>query len=79
MLSAHGGHFTDADDWYIIDAKKDSHVLVLYRGSNDAWDGYGGGTLYTRVSSSEGPITRSAFESLTRWRRVRVARGCNLV
>ncbi|CAM9150516.1 unnamed protein product, partial [Ascophyllum nodosum] len=39
------------DDWYILDAEPDSHVLVVYRGSNDAWDGYGGGTLYTKEKS----------------------------
>ncbi|CAB1109295.1 unnamed protein product [Ectocarpus sp. CCAP 1310/34] len=36
------------DDWYILDSEPNSHVLVVYRGSNDAWDGYGGGTLYTK-------------------------------
>lgn len=41
--------FLHQDDWYILDAEKDSHVLVVYRGSNDAWDGYGGGTLYTKA------------------------------
>ncbi len=39
------------DDWYIIDYDDDKDkgfVLVYYRGSNDAWDGYGGAFLYTR-------------------------------
>lgn len=39
------------DDWYIIDYDDDKEtgfVLVYYRGSNDAWDGYGGAFLYTR-------------------------------
>jgi len=41
------------DDWYILDAdaaaKDDkAFVLVYYRGSNDAWDGYGGAVLYTK-------------------------------
>eukprot|EP01035_Chromulina_nebulosa_P020067 gene20067-26054_t len=36
------------DDWYILDYEKDNFVLVYYRGSNDAWDGYGGSFLYTR-------------------------------
>jgi violaxanthin de-epoxidase len=36
------------DDWYILDAEDDDFVLVYYRGSNDAWDGYGGAFLYTR-------------------------------
>mmetsp|Transcript_46204 Transcript_46204/g.128860 ORF Transcript_46204/g.128860 Transcript_46204/m.128860 type:complete len:458 (-) Transcript_46204:191-1564(-) len=35
------------DDWYILDSDKD-FFLVYYRGSNDAWDGYGGAFLYTR-------------------------------
>lgn len=48
-----------ADDWYILDAEKDSHVLVVYRGTNDAWDGYGGGTLYTRVRPR--PSTPEAY------------------
>lgn len=38
-----------ADDWYVLDSEPNSFVLVVYRGSNDAWDGYGGGTLYTKV------------------------------
>jgi len=36
------------DDWYVIDYEKDQFVLVYYKGSNDAWDGYGGAFLYTR-------------------------------
>ena len=36
------------DDWYILDYEKDNFVLVYYKGSNDAWDGYGGAFLYTR-------------------------------
>jgi len=45
------------DDWYIIDYEYDDNesgtppfVLVYYRGSNDAWDGYGGAIVYTRDS-----------------------------
>jgi len=31
------------------DAKgKGGYVVVYYRGSNDAWDGYGGAVIYTR-------------------------------
>ncbi|CAM9287253.1 unnamed protein product [Chrysoparadoxa australica] len=37
------------DDWYILDFEPESHVLVYYRGKNDAWDGYGGAVLYTRL------------------------------
>ena len=36
------------DDWYILAQKKDEYVLIYYRGSNDAWDGYGGATVYSR-------------------------------
>eukprot|EP00536_Pseudo-nitzschia_multiseries_P000391 jgi/Psemu1/282298/fgenesh1_pg.5_\ len=43
------------DDWYIIDYEYDDNesgtppfALVYYRGSNDAWDGYGGVVVYTR-------------------------------
>eukprot|EP01041_Mallomonas_annulata_P001411 gene1411-2709_t len=36
------------DDWYIIDYEPNDFILVYYKGSNDAWDGYGGAFLYTR-------------------------------
>jgi len=43
------------DDWYIIDYEYDDNpsglppfAFVYYRGSNDAWDGYGGVVIYTR-------------------------------
>ena len=43
------------DDWYIIDYEYDDNesgtppfAFVYYRGSNDAWDGYGGAVVYTR-------------------------------
>jgi len=37
------------DDWYIISSSmtgdpETDHVFIYYRGSNDAWDGYGGAT-----------------------------------
>lgn len=39
------------DDWYIIDYDDSDPVnkfaFVYYRGSNDAWDGYGGVVVYT--------------------------------
>lgn len=43
------------DDWYIIDyesegGKEPPFVFVYYRGSNDAWDGYGGAFVYTKDS-----------------------------
>jgi violaxanthin de-epoxidase len=36
------------DDWYILGAKDEAYVVVYYRGSNDAWDGYGGAVIYSR-------------------------------
>jgi len=43
------------DDWYIVDCEYDDNpsgippfAFVYYRGSNDAWDGYGGVVVYTR-------------------------------
>lgn len=39
------------DDWYIIGYKPNEYALVYYRGSNDAWDGYGGAVVYTRAKS----------------------------
>lgn len=36
------------DDWYIVAAKPEQYVFVYYKGSNDAWDGYGGAVVYTR-------------------------------
>jgi len=45
------------DDWYIIDYEYDDNkdgippfAFVYYRGSNDAWDGYGGAVVYTRAA-----------------------------
>lgn len=45
------------DDWYIVDFEYDNNkngvppfAFVYYRGSNDAWDGYGGVVIYTRDS-----------------------------
>eukprot|EP00775_Hariotina_reticulata_P013067 gene13067-13194_t len=37
------------DDWYIIASKPDTYVVVYYKGSNDAWDGYGGAVVYTKA------------------------------
>jgi violaxanthin de-epoxidase len=44
------------DDWFILDYDsmddpEKGWVLVYYRGRNDAWAGYGGGTLYTRAKT----------------------------
>ncbi|GMI05918.1 hypothetical protein TrVE_jg411 [Triparma verrucosa] len=43
------------DDWYIIDWSDgsdgvDPFAFVYYRGSNDAWDGYGGAFVYTKAA-----------------------------
>jgi violaxanthin de-epoxidase len=45
------------DDWYIVDFEYDDNkdgvppfAFIYYRGSNDAWDGYGGVVVYTRES-----------------------------
>jgi violaxanthin de-epoxidase len=46
------------DDWWIIDYEYENNAqklppfaLVYYRGSNDAWDGYGGAVVYTQAAS----------------------------
>jgi violaxanthin de-epoxidase len=46
------------DDWWIIDYEYDNNdkgvppfAFVYYRGSNDAWDGYGGAVVYTRAAA----------------------------
>lgn len=36
------------DDWYIVTAVPEKYFFVYYRGSNDAWDGYGGAVVYSR-------------------------------
>ena len=36
------------DDWYILGWKPDAYAVIYYRGNNDAWQGYGGLTVYTR-------------------------------
>jgi violaxanthin de-epoxidase len=48
-------HYTD--DWWVVDYEYDNNdkkvppfAFVYYRGSNDAWDGYGGVVVYTRDS-----------------------------
>jgi violaxanthin de-epoxidase len=45
------------DDWYIIDYEYEGNskglppfAFVFYRGSNDAWDGYGGAVVYTSAA-----------------------------
>jgi violaxanthin de-epoxidase len=46
------------DDWWIIDYEYDDNesktppfAFIYYRGSNDAWDGYGGVVVYTRQAA----------------------------
>jgi len=46
------------DDWYVLDYANDGNAegvppfaFVYYRGSNDAWTGYGGAVVYTRAST----------------------------
>ena len=39
------------DDWYIIGYKPDAYAVIYYRGNNDAWEGYGGLTVYSRYFS----------------------------
>ena len=54
------------DTWYILDAETsgDSQfVLVYYRGSNDAWDGYGGAVLYTRAPVASEAVKARAAEA----------------
>jgi violaxanthin de-epoxidase len=36
------------DDWYVVAQKEDAYFVVYYRGTNDAWDGYGGAFVYSR-------------------------------
>ncbi len=36
------------DTWYIVASKPDEYVVIYYIGNNDAWKGYGGGTVYTK-------------------------------
>lgn len=39
------------DTWYVLASKPDEYVFIYYRGNNDAWQGYGGATVYTRENS----------------------------
>ncbi|WIA11647.1 hypothetical protein OEZ85_011750 [Tetradesmus obliquus] len=49
ILYNHGNEYLHyQDDWYILASKPDSYVVIYYKGTNDAWDGYGGATIYTR-------------------------------
>ena len=35
------------DDWYVPGYKEGEYVFVYYKGTNDAWDGYGGAVVYS--------------------------------
>ena len=57
------------DDWYVLDFdddKDNGYVLVYYRGSNDAWDGYGGAFLYTRKPTVSPEIIPKVTEAMER-------------
>eukprot|EP00466_Bigelowiella_natans_P009103 jgi/Bigna1/87646/estExt_fgenesh1_pg.C_220169 len=56
LLINDGNDFLNySDNWYVasaqLEGKDTDHVFVYYRGSNDAWDGYGGAVLYTRQAT----------------------------
>ena len=52
------------DDWYILAAKQNEYAVVYYRGSNDAWDGYGGAVVYTREPAFPKKYTKEVDDSL---------------
>jgi hypothetical protein len=45
-------------------------VLVYYRGRNDAWDGYGGGFLYTRAAECPEAIKPRVAAALEKGTRI---------
>jgi len=56
------------DDWYVLehgfeDDPQFGFVLIYYRGQNDAWAGYGGGTLYTRAKRPPQEIVERVAEA----------------
>mmetsp|Transcript_149 Transcript_149/g.184 ORF Transcript_149/g.184 Transcript_149/m.184 type:complete len:458 (+) Transcript_149:131-1504(+) len=52
ILYNHDNEFLNyQDDWYILDYEPENFIFVYYRGTNDAWDGYGGAVVYTREST----------------------------
>ena len=60
MINHDNEYLNYKDDWYVLDYDDDKDkgfVLVYYRGSNDAWDGYGGAFLYSRE-----PTVRKEYE-----------------
>jgi len=52
------------DDWYILGARDEAYVVVYYRGSNDAWDGYGGAVVYSREPRLPRKYYKEVDESL---------------
>jgi len=52
------------DDWYVLAAKPNEYALIYYRGSNDAWDGYGGAVVYTRDSKFPKKYTKEIDAAL---------------
>lgn len=52
------------DDWYVLAAKKDAYAVIYYRGSNDAWDGYGGAVVYTREPRFPKQYTKEVDDAL---------------
>jgi violaxanthin de-epoxidase len=52
------------DDWYVLAAKEDAYFVVYYRGSNDAWDGYGGAFVYSRSPKFPKQYSKEIDESL---------------
>ena len=51
---------------YILAARDQQYVVVYYRGSNDAWDGYGGAVVYTRTPSLEQRWVPEIAEAVSR-------------
>jgi violaxanthin de-epoxidase len=57
------------DDWYVLASKPDEYVLIYYKGSNDAWTGYGGATVYSRAKELPQkyvPEIRAALQKIHR-------------
>lgn len=56
------------DDWYVVDYSiedsEDDFVLIYYRGKNDAWEGYGGATVYTRKNEFPEALRKRVTDDL---------------
>jgi len=67
ILYNHGNEFLNyQDDWYVLAEKKDAYVVIYYRGSNDAWDGYGGCTVYTREPAFPKQYTKEVSDAVAK-------------